>query len=223
MKIAIIVLALSLQLAACQQASNCSKGCMNCTSRQGCVQCFNSKLVPKWNPRGNFLSQRPDYYDCAAQESTDRCALYQLGGSAGQIQCSMCKPGYALNLQNYQCEDYQNKILNCVAAYIIGGSVQCQICNKSVPSVDKSKCARWNEPPTGKNANCEYSSLDGDQESYCVRCSQGYSSFYGYCVTTPSSVNGCMNIMKDGRSCESCNAFDGWYNLNKDIATCTKI
>ena len=98
------------------------------------------------------------------------------------------------------------------------------MCDKSYPSDYREKCLPYPNS-SGKFANCLAMGLGEDKGYYptCFLCATGYSSFTGYCVSTPVELMGCATLTIDGLGCETCNYFDGWYRVTKDSPKCTKL
>ena len=218
----LLLFALFLKMVTSQQAYDCKKGCMKCTSDKGCIQCFNTKLVPKWATSLTELNQGPVKYDCVPQDANDRCTVYALGNSPGQIVCNGCKPGYVYNIQTNSCDE-NPKFQNCLLAFKNGDQAGCYLCSKSYPNNDGSQCINFPSPPTGRMGNCDAANASEGQ-ARCIICSAGYSEFKGFCVTTPSNLAGCIKLTDDGNNCfDGCNPYQGYYNVIADSQICTKM
>ena len=138
-------------LAVSQQMFDCAKGCVQCLSSKGCISCFNSKMVPKWNfadeERLTLGQQVPSKWDCAPQDPNDNCLLYTQGANPGQVDCTMCKSGFALDMQKKIC--IRSTISNCDTG-IFSGVDQCYSCiNSTYPTPNYSSCVSIPSPPVG--------------------------------------------------------------------------
>ena len=181
-------------------------------------------MIPKWNlvddGLENLGQQAPSKWDCAPQDPTDLCAQYAVGSNPGEILCTACKPGYAFDVQKRVC--FPATIKNCFVS-ILMSSEQCFGCqNNTYLSQDLLSCLPFPQPAVGKFANCLLMSVDGNGRQSCVQCTQGFTSYNGFCVSTPADVPGCLGLDKDSQECLACNVFDGWYSMTKDSKKCTK-
>ena len=171
--------------------TDCSKGCLQCTSSEGCLVCYNSKLVPKKNLSLAFvgLGQQPaPKWDCAPLDSGDNCLAYRLSG--GPV-CSACKPGDSLNLRDGTCD--HKSIDNCRSSVIDeSGRIFCLYCDMSYPAEDSKSCLAYPNN-TGKFANCICMGLERGFPA-CAQCAEGFSVVGGYCVSTPVQTPGCMEL-----------------------------
>ena len=132
----------------------------------------------------------------------------------------MCKPGYSISATTGNC--VSSSLTGCKISIRLDGNDMCFLCDKTYPSADFQKCLPYPNS-SGKFANCLAVALDVDKNPICGQCAAGYSSYGGYCVSTPVELMGCNGLTKDGLGCETCNLFDGWYNVTKDSSKCTKL
>ena len=219
----ILLLAACIEIVISQQAYDCSKGCAFCTSQWGCTECYNTKLVPKMSlGRGDRLLQGSVKYDCAPQEPSTRCNNYFYAPDTGRVYCSGCKEGFIFNTDTKVCED-QPKFNNCfIAMKMAPGIAACLACNQSYPSKDNSQCLSFPSPATGIFVRCEIAAFAGIAPE-CIKCSPGYTVLRGYCVSTPSTLSGCLRLSDDGNECTRCNVIDGWYSAIAGSSICTKL
>ena len=197
---------------------------MKCT-KNGCLQCYNSKPVANKSTSAKYLEQSRSISQCVEQPPLDSCMVYSMGDNPGEVFCTACKPGYTYNTETRRCDD-QPKIVNCLTAFTIGGTTTCSVCINSYPSIDQTKCLPYPTPATGKFAFCLHSSLNPTtKKPDCARCSDGYVSHFGYCVSATEEFKACMIVKPDSglMSCIGCNVFEGCYDVSEYSTFCRKV
>ena len=179
-------------------------------------------MVAKWNLADEGLGQQvPSKWDCAPLDAGDNCVFYFLGANPGQIQCGLCKPGFSFDFIRKIC--IKSNIANCAQSVFDSNVEKCAACqNSTYPSQDLSSCLPYPSPVSGKFANCVLMGLDQNMKPSCTNCSQGFTVYNGYCVSTPTEIDGCMAFDKDGNNCLICKVMDGWFSMTKDSQKCTK-
>ena len=196
---------LTIMLVSGSLTHDCSDYCTQCSSQNGCLNCYKRIGIVGPNGQGNTCSS-------SLAPETDHCLIYN-GGS-----CRRCSPGWAKDYSSTVNTCIKGTIKNCQFEAILGKRHFCVSCRKGYPSSDKSRCI-----PARQIKNniplCEIGGLDSDTgQPECLQCEKGFTSDRRSCFRTPAALEGCL-LSSEGR-CATCDYENGYFNT--DPYKCSK-
>ena len=167
------------------------------------------------------LGQTTKQFNCVPLDKDDLCVEYNI--QRHEPTCIRCKQGYSMYPWSKYC--VQSKLVGCYSALhgVVEDSEACVECLKGFPSKDQQSCVPFSIPQTGRAFNCKVGGTIGTLTEQCIVCEEGYSVLNGFCVSTPSAIEGCGELYDtSGDYCRYCQGANGWYDLIASSSKCVK-
>ena len=170
-----------------------------------CYECYHRRPLPNGRGCGPTLP------------TDDTCTLYQVVGIKNNkvtSECSVCKPGYALQGQpisngTFQYTCIPGTIQNCVFETVHYSHHVCLACKNGTYSVKNPNGSSSCQKVNNTVSHCQWGSVQDGTGFDCFRCKSGFAVDVDTKKCQPVSQPGCW-VNESPKRCLACNPFLGY-------------